>query len=127
MFTTPDPVVIGSLTVILPDPSNFIVLFVPVNAAPVETSKVKVFASDAISLVPPKVIRPDKVLFPDVDLIPPARSSPVPVRFIASPILIPPEICKTAPFAIVVAPSVVPRLVALVAIKTPSEIVEAPV
>ncbi|MDA8825397.1 hypothetical protein N9N39_01505 [Candidatus Pelagibacter bacterium] len=127
MFTTPDPVVIGSLTVILPDPSNFIVLFVPVNAAPVETSKVKVFASDAISLVPPKVIRPDKVLFPDVDLIPPARSSPVPVRFIASPILIPPEICKTAPSAIVVAPSVVPKEFALVAIRTPLEIVVAPV
>ena len=84
-------------------------------------------ASDWIYEVAARVINPDNVLFPDVDLITPVFDSPPPDAVIASPILIPPEICKTAPSAIVVAPSVVPRLVALVAIKIPSEIVEAPV
>ena len=74
-----------------------------------------------------EVINPDKVLLPDVLLIAPVDDSPSPFTVIASPILIPPEIFKSAPSAIVVAPSVVPRLVALVAIRTPSEIVEAPV
>ena len=84
-------------------------------------------SSDWIYVLAARVINPDNVLFPDVDLIAPFDDTPDPDAVIASPILIPPEICKTAPSAIVVAPSVVPRLVALVAIRTPWWIVVAPV
>ena len=55
-------------------------------------------------MVLPKVINPDKVLLPDVLLIAPVDDSPSPFTVIASPILIPPEIFNSAPFAIVVAP-----------------------
>ena len=96
-------------------------------ALPDEGFKVNVFASDWISLCAPKVINPEKVLSPEVDLIAPFEDTPVPLIVIASATVTPPETFKAAPDAIVVAASVVPKEVLLLIAATPADIVVAPV
>ena len=67
-------------------------------------------------------------MFPEIFLKAPPELIPVPFNVNASaPIVIPPDNCNAAPSATVVPDAVVPRAVSFAAVKTPAEIIVAPV
>ena len=108
----PEPVVIVPLINKFPIPETVSVLFVPVIALVAVSFKVSVLIPSAcICEAPDNVTNPEIVFLPLILLMAPLPP-PVPVMVIASPILIPPCICRAAPDATVVAPAVVPKAVA---------------
>ena len=64
----PEPVAIGSLIVVFPDPPKVTALLVPVIAFPELTSKVNVPLSELILVVPDNVTKPAIELLPEIFL-----------------------------------------------------------
>ena len=125
----PEPVAIGSFTVVFPDPPKVIAVLVPVIAFPELTSKVNVPLSELILVVPERVINPAIELLPEIFLKAPPLEIPVPTKVISSPAAsaIPPINSKAAPLETEVLPAVVPNAVLCAACKTPAETVVSPV
>ena len=118
LVTVPVLVAIGSATVMLPAPPK-VRFWVPVIALPLATSRLRVPASELIRVVPANVTAPETVLSPLTFRKAPPELTPVPVRFKASAVLMPPVSSSAPPLFTAVLPAVVPSALLWLARRMP--------